>query len=128
MNSCCSLHCSERAVCLTSCSFNAVYGFSTGGHTNRSITSAANSGDREATTLLNFDIWEVMRQQANCASTCTNQILGSAGQKGGGFRQTCPRRLTLSRDRGWAEGLPFLALNIGTSTCITITVEYVPKN
>ena len=30
----------------------------------------------------------MIRRQANCASTCANQSSGSAGQKGGSFRET----------------------------------------
>ena len=48
----------------------------------------ANSGAKEATTWSNLERWEVILRQANCASTWTNQISGSAGQKGGSFKLT----------------------------------------
>ncbi len=88
VNSCCSLHCPDRAVRLVSCSFSAEYGLSAGGLIRRSLTSAANSGAKDETTWLNLECWDVIRLQANCVSTWANHTSGFAGQKGGSFRVT----------------------------------------
>ncbi len=83
-----SLRCPDRVVHLVSCSFSAEYGLSAGGLIRRSLTSAANSGAKDETTWSNLERWDVIRLQANCASTWANHTSGSAGQKGGSFRVT----------------------------------------
>ena len=54
----------------------------------RSLTSAANSGDKEDMMWSNLERWDVILLQANCASTWANQTSGSAGQNGGSLRLT----------------------------------------
>ena len=56
-----------------------------GGLSRRSLTSVANSGERELITYSKRVFWAVMPLVVNCASTWANQTSGSAGQKGGSF-------------------------------------------
>ena len=57
----------------------------------RSRTSVANSGESDATT---YSYLVFMPRVLNCASTWTNHMSGSAGQKGGSLRLTAETVLT----------------------------------
>ena len=54
----------------------------------RSLTSTANSGEREAMTYSNRVFCDVMPLVLNWASTCANQTVGSVGQNGGSLMLT----------------------------------------